>query len=186
MDESFDDPFHAPQKSMSPYDVVPDDDISRSRPISRIFSSHSRSSSLSLWRTSHSSQSSLSSDQSTKPSVRRSLRENFVSIASRKRRILVVSGISAAETLRLDGLTRWCEARGEVRSIVRVPNGDLHVDFRDPDVADRVRISLVACHWQAVTNTPDRCAAYAQWSLLNVSAACSCPGPCRLADDSRS
>ena len=182
MDESFDDPFHAPQKSMSPDDVVPDDDIPRSRPISSIFSSHSRASSLSLWRTSHSSQSSLSSDQSTKPSVRRSLRENFVSIASRKRRILVVSGITATETLRLDGLTRWCEARGEVRSIVRMPNGDLHVDFRDPDVADRVCIYLAAC--PAVTNTPDRCAASAQWSLLNVSAACSCPGPCPLDDDS--
>lgn len=78
--------------------------------------------------------------------------------SQRKKKKLVISGIGADETRKFEGIKRWCEvcsrltcllpqvltaatsqSFGEVRQITRMPNGDLHIDFRDPEVADTVR-----------------------------------------------
>ncbi|KAF9015597.1 hypothetical protein BDQ17DRAFT_1418649 [Cyathus striatus] len=53
----------------------------------------------------------------------------------KKKRKLVVSGVGVREIRKLDGVKCWCESFGEVKQITRMPNGDLHVDFRSADVA---------------------------------------------------
>ncbi|KAI0052548.1 hypothetical protein FA95DRAFT_1553554 [Auriscalpium vulgare] len=55
----------------------------------------------------------------------------------RKKR-LVVSGIAVGDDRRYAGVKQWCESFGEVNTITRMPNGDLHVDFRKAEVADTV------------------------------------------------
>ncbi|KIM47789.1 hypothetical protein M413DRAFT_209580 [Hebeloma cylindrosporum] len=68
-------------------------------------------------------------------------RVKFSSLNSRshrKKKKLVISGIGVTEVRKLEGIRRWCESFGDVRNMMRMPNGDLHVDFRDPDVADTV------------------------------------------------
>ncbi|KAI0347735.1 hypothetical protein BDW22DRAFT_14445 [Trametopsis cervina] len=57
---------------------------------------------------------------------------------NRKKRKLVVSGIPPGDQRRYDHVRQWCESFGEVNQIARVPNGDLHVDFRRTEVADTV------------------------------------------------
>ncbi|KAF9527719.1 hypothetical protein CPB83DRAFT_836316 [Crepidotus variabilis] len=68
-------------------------------------------------------------------------RVKFASIGSRsqrKRKKLIISGIGASEARKFEGVKRWCESFGDIRSINRMPNGDLMIDFRDPEVADTV------------------------------------------------
>ncbi|KAJ3511485.1 hypothetical protein NLJ89_g4070 [Agrocybe chaxingu] len=68
-------------------------------------------------------------------------RVKFSSLNSRtqrKKKKLIVSGIGAAEVRKFEGVKRWCESFGEIRQISRMPNGDLQIDFRDPEVADTV------------------------------------------------
>ncbi|KAI0651989.1 hypothetical protein C8Q79DRAFT_1005232 [Trametes meyenii] len=57
---------------------------------------------------------------------------------SRKKRKLIISGIPPDDERRFDGVRRWCESFGELSSITRAHNGDLHVDFRKAEVADTV------------------------------------------------
>ncbi|TRM65910.1 hypothetical protein BD626DRAFT_535368 [Schizophyllum amplum] len=62
-----------------------------------------------------------------------------VSFHSRsKRKTLVISGITAGDMKRFEGVRRWCENFGAVTQILRMPNGDLHVHFQSGDVADTV------------------------------------------------
>lgn len=67
-------------------------------------------------------------------------RVNLASLSSRhrKKKKLVVSGVGPNELRKFEGVKRWCESFGEVSQIVRMPNGDLHVHFRLPEVADTV------------------------------------------------
>ncbi|KAF6766620.1 hypothetical protein DFP72DRAFT_985609 [Ephemerocybe angulata] len=68
-------------------------------------------------------------------------RVSFGSLGSKhqkKRKRLVISGVGVHETRKFEGVKRWCETFGEIRQITRVANGDLHIDFRRPDVADTV------------------------------------------------
>ncbi|KAJ3540319.1 hypothetical protein NMY22_g4350 [Coprinellus aureogranulatus] len=51
--------------------------------------------------------------------------------AQRKKKRLVISGVGVHETRKFEGVKQWCE-------ITRVANGDLHIDFRLPEVADTV------------------------------------------------
>ncbi|KAI8990566.1 hypothetical protein BD414DRAFT_304635 [Trametes punicea] len=55
-----------------------------------------------------------------------------------KKRKLIISGIPPGDERRFEGVKKWCESFGELNSITRVPNGDLHVDFRKAEVADTV------------------------------------------------
>ncbi|EIW87069.1 hypothetical protein CONPUDRAFT_161683 [Coniophora puteana RWD-64-598 SS2] len=55
-----------------------------------------------------------------------------------KKKKLVVSGIGMKDTRRLEAVQRWCQSFGEVDEIVRMPNGDLHVNFHRAEVADTV------------------------------------------------
>ncbi|KAJ8487316.1 hypothetical protein ONZ51_g4271 [Trametes cubensis] len=54
------------------------------------------------------------------------------------KRKLIISGIPPDDARRFDGVKKWCESFGELNSITRVHNGDLHVDFRKAEVADTV------------------------------------------------
>jgi len=67
-------------------------------------------------------------------------RVSFASLGTRakKKKKLVISGISAGDTRKFDAAKRWCESFGEVNQITRMPNDDLHVHFRNADVADTV------------------------------------------------
>ncbi|KIP10109.1 hypothetical protein PHLGIDRAFT_115744 [Phlebiopsis gigantea 11061_1 CR5-6] len=56
----------------------------------------------------------------------------------RRKRKLVVSGIPPGDMRRYEHVRLWCESFGELNQITRVPNGDLHVDFRRSEVADTV------------------------------------------------
>ncbi|THV07591.1 hypothetical protein K435DRAFT_848008 [Dendrothele bispora CBS 962.96] len=56
----------------------------------------------------------------------------------KKKKKLVVSGVSPNDLRKFEGVKRWCESFGEVTHIVRMPNGDLVVHFRSADVADTV------------------------------------------------
>ncbi|KAI0697598.1 hypothetical protein BC835DRAFT_1305189 [Cytidiella melzeri] len=57
---------------------------------------------------------------------------------NKKKRKLIVSGITPGDQRRYDRLRQWCEGFGELNQITRMPNGDLHVDFRRTEVADTV------------------------------------------------
>ncbi|EMD41877.1 hypothetical protein CERSUDRAFT_110435 [Gelatoporia subvermispora B] len=57
---------------------------------------------------------------------------------SKRKRKLIVSGIPMDDEHRVEGVKRWCESFGEVNCITRIPNGDIHVDFRRAEVADTV------------------------------------------------
>ncbi|OCB87902.1 hypothetical protein A7U60_g5039 [Sanghuangporus baumii] len=66
----------------------------------------------------------------------------FSGSSTAKKKRLVVSGIAPDDAAAMQGLRRWCERFGELRQITRMPNGDLHIDFKRADVADTVcRIS---------------------------------------------
>lgn len=56
----------------------------------------------------------------------------------KRKKKLVVSGIAKGDQLRLEAVRKWCESFGEVNQITRMPNGDLHIDFRKAEVADTV------------------------------------------------
>ncbi|KAF7303263.1 hypothetical protein MKEN_01290400 [Mycena kentingensis (nom. inval.)] len=56
----------------------------------------------------------------------------------KKKKRLVISGIAAADTRKFEAAKLWCEGFGEVTQIIRQPNGDLHVLFRNSEVADTV------------------------------------------------
>lgn len=56
----------------------------------------------------------------------------------KKKKKLVISGVGVHETRKFEGVKTWCESFGEIRQISRVPNGDLHIEFRKADVADTV------------------------------------------------
>ncbi|KZV74868.1 hypothetical protein PENSPDRAFT_153408 [Peniophora sp. CONT] len=63
----------------------------------------------------------------------------FMAPLSRPKRRLVVSGIGPGETQRTERLYQWACRFGEVREMVRAPNGrDLLIDFRRAEVADTV------------------------------------------------
>ncbi|KAF8973635.1 hypothetical protein BDZ97DRAFT_1912111 [Flammula alnicola] len=84
--------------------------------------------------------------ESTRPMIPHSSsgtlnRVKFSSLNSRthrKKKKLIISGVGVTETRKFEGIKRWCESFGEVRQISRMPNGDLQIDFRDPEVADTV------------------------------------------------
>ncbi|KAH9944266.1 uncharacterized protein BXZ73DRAFT_87194 [Epithele typhae] len=57
---------------------------------------------------------------------------------ARKKRKLIISGIPPHDERRFDAVRKWCESFGELSSISRVPNGDLHIDFRKSEVSDTV------------------------------------------------
>ncbi|KAJ6520041.1 hypothetical protein C8R45DRAFT_807359 [Mycena sanguinolenta] len=66
-------------------------------------------------------------------------RVSFAALGPRKRKKrLVISGIVAGDTRKFEAAKRWCEGFGEVSQITRMPNDDLHVHFRNADVADTV------------------------------------------------
>ncbi|KAJ7675394.1 hypothetical protein B0H17DRAFT_1140317 [Mycena rosella] len=67
-------------------------------------------------------------------------RVSFASLGTRAKRKkkLVISGIAAGDTRKFDAAKRWCESFGEVSQITRMPNDDLHVHFRNAEVADTV------------------------------------------------
>ncbi|KAJ7246305.1 hypothetical protein B0H12DRAFT_764480 [Mycena haematopus] len=66
-------------------------------------------------------------------------RVSFAALGPRKRKKrLVISGIGAGDTRKFEAAKRWCESFGEVSQITRMPNDDLHVHFRNADVADTV------------------------------------------------
>ncbi|KAI0285289.1 hypothetical protein BGY98DRAFT_887472, partial [Russula aff. rugulosa BPL654] len=56
----------------------------------------------------------------------------------KRKKKLVVSGIAKGDQARLEAVRKWCESFGEVNQITRMPNGDLHIDFRKAEVADTV------------------------------------------------
>lgn len=77
----------------------------------------------------------------------------------RKKRKLIISGLTHGDHSRFEGVRKWCEVRlqgiilhafgyskflfqsfGEVNQITRMQNGDLHIDFRKNEVADTVSI----------------------------------------------
>lgn len=63
----------------------------------------------------------------------------FMAPLARPKRRLVVSGIGPGETQRTERLYQWACRFGEVREMVRAPNGrDLLIDFRRAEVADTV------------------------------------------------
>ena len=72
----------------------------------------------------------------------------------RRKRKLVVSGIPQGDVRRYDSVRRWCEGFGEVNQITRIPNGDLHVDFRRSEVAETV--SCAARYWVRSNETDER------------------------------
>ncbi|KAL1748998.1 hypothetical protein HDZ31DRAFT_28654 [Schizophyllum fasciatum] len=61
-----------------------------------------------------------------------------VSFSRHKKKTLVISGLTAGDVKRFDGVRRWCESFGSVNQILRMPNGDLHVHFQSGEVADTV------------------------------------------------
>ncbi|KAJ7109994.1 hypothetical protein C8R44DRAFT_269599 [Mycena epipterygia] len=69
-------------------------------------------------------------------------RVSFSSLGTRgkRKKKLVISGIAAGDTRKFEAAKRWCESFGEVSQITRMPNDDLHVHYRNADVADTVRI----------------------------------------------
>ncbi|KAI0361465.1 hypothetical protein OH77DRAFT_1492512 [Trametes cingulata] len=87
-----------------------------------------------------SSESSAATWKSTSPSMPHlgSVSNMLTTPRSRKKRKLIISGIPPDDERRFEGVRKWCESFGEVNSITRVPNGDLHVDFRKAEVADTV------------------------------------------------
>jgi len=60
------------------------------------------------------------------------------SIRQRKKKKLVIRGVRSNERRKLEAARRWCERFGEVNQIVRMPNEDLHVDFKSAEVAETV------------------------------------------------
>ncbi|KAL4070575.1 hypothetical protein J3A83DRAFT_3229815 [Scleroderma citrinum] len=60
-----------------------------------------------------------------------------ISGQTRKKK-LVISGIALNDVARLEAVQRWCQSFGEIDQITRMPNGDLHVNFRRAEVADTV------------------------------------------------
>ncbi|KAF9076042.1 hypothetical protein BDP27DRAFT_879493 [Rhodocollybia butyracea] len=72
------------------------------------------------------------------------------STQNKKKKRLIISGISPNDIRKFDGVKRWCESFGEITRIIRMPNGDLHVHFRSADVADtvcrlRAKVYIVGC-----------------------------------------
>ncbi|KAJ7070826.1 hypothetical protein C8F01DRAFT_973949 [Mycena amicta] len=66
-------------------------------------------------------------------------RVSFAALGSRKKKKrLVISGIAADDSRKFEAAKRWCESFGELSQILRMPNGDLHVHFRNAEVADTV------------------------------------------------
>ncbi|KAF7311100.1 hypothetical protein HMN09_00654200 [Mycena chlorophos] len=66
-------------------------------------------------------------------------RVSFASLSPRKKqKRLVISGIAPADARKFEAAKRWCESFGELTQILRMPNGDLHVYFRNAEVADTV------------------------------------------------
>ncbi|GJE85876.1 hypothetical protein PsYK624_019550 [Phanerochaete sordida] len=56
----------------------------------------------------------------------------------KRKRKLVISGIPPGDQRRYEHVRMWCESFGELSQMTRLPNGDLHVDFRRSEVADTV------------------------------------------------
>ncbi|KAJ3560666.1 hypothetical protein NP233_g10687 [Leucocoprinus birnbaumii] len=56
----------------------------------------------------------------------------------KKKKRLIISGVAVNDLKKFEGVKRWCESFGEVRQILRMPNGDLVVSFQSADVADTV------------------------------------------------
>ncbi|THH23085.1 hypothetical protein EUX98_g8093 [Antrodiella citrinella] len=56
----------------------------------------------------------------------------------RKKRKLIISGLTHGDHSRFEAVRKWCESFGEVNQITRMQNGDLHIDFRKNEVADTV------------------------------------------------
>ncbi|KAJ7193394.1 hypothetical protein GGX14DRAFT_478836 [Mycena pura] len=74
-------------------------------------------------------------------------RVSFAALGPRKKKKrLVISGIAAADTRKFEAAKRWCESFGPVSQITRMPNDDLHVHFRNAEVADTVcRLRAKVC-----------------------------------------
>ncbi|PSS29589.1 hypothetical protein PHLCEN_2v2737 [Hermanssonia centrifuga] len=54
------------------------------------------------------------------------------------KRKLVISGIPPGDQRRYEKIREWCEGFGELNQIIRIPNGDLHIDFKRTEVAATV------------------------------------------------
>lgn len=110
----------------------------------------------------------------------------------KRKRKLVISGIPPGDSRRYDHIRLWCEVRlrhalystpadpaaqsfGDLNQITRVPNGDLHVDFRSSEVADTV-CCMNAQPRRPVLINAFRFAAFMPAFTLTVSAASGCPG----------
>ncbi|TDL28260.1 hypothetical protein BD410DRAFT_835477 [Rickenella mellea] len=65
-------------------------------------------------------------------------KSNLLNVPGVRRKKLVVSGVPPDDADALDGVRKWCETFGEIRHITKIPNGDLHVDFKKSEVADSV------------------------------------------------
>ncbi|TFY72802.1 hypothetical protein EVG20_g222 [Dentipellis fragilis] len=63
---------------------------------------------------------------------------SVLSSRDKRKKKLVISGIGMHDQRRYEGIKKWCESFGEINQISRMPNGDLHVDFRRSEVADTV------------------------------------------------
>ncbi|EJF66820.1 hypothetical protein DICSQDRAFT_123371 [Dichomitus squalens LYAD-421 SS1] len=74
----------------------------------------------------------------TTPTTLPSVTSLLTSPKARRKRKLIISGIPPNDERRFDAVRKWCESFGELNSITRVPNGDLHIDFRKAEVADTV------------------------------------------------
>ncbi|TFK99673.1 hypothetical protein BDV98DRAFT_583999 [Pterulicium gracile] len=79
------------------------------------------------------------------------------STRSSKQKKLVVGGIAAGDDVRVDGMRRWCESFGEVKRIVRMPNGQLVFEWKDSSVADTV------CRLRAGVNIPGVGSVHISW-----------------------
>ncbi|KAI0756859.1 hypothetical protein C8Q80DRAFT_1264869 [Daedaleopsis nitida] len=87
----------------------------------------------------------LSSSESAAMTWKPATPTNFGSVTTlltspkaRKKRKLIISGIPPDDERRFEAVRKWCESFGELSSINRAPNGDLHIDFRKVEVADTV------------------------------------------------
>lgn len=55
-----------------------------------------------------------------------------------KKRTLVISSSTPHTALAESAIRAWCEEKGDIRSMTRVANGDIHVEYRKKNVQERV------------------------------------------------
>ncbi|KAF8215989.1 hypothetical protein K438DRAFT_1799877 [Mycena galopus ATCC 62051] len=103
---------------------------------------------------------------SSPESKSRTLPRVSFALARKRKKRLIISGIASGDTRKFEAAKRWCEGFGEVSQITRMPNDDLHVHFRNADVADTVcrlrakvyirGVGSVQLSWYVATGTENR------------------------------